>query len=292
MSFRTVVINKQCKLDFRMNYMEIRQAESKKRIYLDDIEVLMIENPAISLTGCLLSELMRRKVKVIFCDHRHNPQSELISYYGAYDSSRKVRRQLDWSQEVKGAVWTAIVTEKIRQQGSFLKELGYEREAGLLSSYVEEMTFCDEHNREGHAAKVYFNALFGMSFSRDDDSHINAALDYGYTVITALFNREITALGYLTQLGLFHDNIFNAFNLSCDLMEPFRILLDRYVYARVKKWNVFSVEEKHELLEILQAEVKISSRQQVFTNAVHIYVQSVFNALEEADVGKICFYQL
>ena len=66
MSFRTVVINKHCKLDFRMNYMEIRQPEGKKRIYLDEIEVLIVENPAISLTGCLLSELMKRKVKVIF----------------------------------------------------------------------------------------------------------------------------------------------------------------------------------------------------------------------------------
>jgi len=51
MSFRTVVINKHCKLDFRMNYMEIRQPEGKKRIYLDEIEVLIVENPAISLTG-------------------------------------------------------------------------------------------------------------------------------------------------------------------------------------------------------------------------------------------------
>ncbi|MBE6102328.1 MAG: type II CRISPR-associated endonuclease Cas1 [Selenomonas ruminantium] len=292
MSFRTVVITTHCKLDFRMNYMEIRQADSKKRIYLDDIEVLIIENPAISLTGCLLSELMNRKVKIIFCDHKHNPQAELVSYYGSYDSSRKIRRQLEWGEKIKVAVWTAIVTEKIRQQRLFLEELGHEQEAGLLSSYTDKMTAGDIHNREGHAAKVYFNAVFGMDFSRDDDCFINAALDYGYTVITALFNREITAMGYLTQLGIFHDNIFNPFNLSCDLMEPFRILLDRYIYEHKERWKDFGVDEKRDLLRILQSEIKIAGCKQIFTNAVHMYVQSVFNALEESDERRIRFYQL
>ena len=37
------------------------------------------------------------------------------------------------------------------------------------------------------------------------------------------------ANGYITQLGLFHDNMFNQFNLGSDLMEPFRILVDKKV---------------------------------------------------------------
>ena len=168
MSFRTVVINKHCKLDFRMNYMEIRQPEGKKRIYLDEIEVLIVENPAISLTGCLLSELMKRKVKVIFCDGKHNPQGEVVSYYGGYDSARKLRRQLSWSDETKGEVWTAIVTEKIRQQAQFLHELEHEREAGLLDGYVAEMAYMDKHNREGlaHTAiltKPYYLGVFELT---------------------------------------------------------------------------------------------------------------------------------
>ena len=231
MSFRTVVINKHCKLDFRMNYMEIRQPEGKKRIYLDEIEVLIVENPAISLTGCLLSELMKRKVKVIFCDGKHNPQGEVVSYYGGYDSARKLRRQLRWADEIKGEIWTAIVTEKIRQQARFLHEMEHEREAGILDGYVSEIAYRDKHNREGLAAKVYFAALFGEEFHRDDLSPVNAALDYGYAILLSLVNREITALGYLTQLGIFHDNIFNPFNLSSDLMEPFRILVDRWIVS-------------------------------------------------------------
>ena len=289
MSFRTVVINKHCKLDFRMNYMEIRQPEGKKRIYLDEIKVLIVENPAISLTGCLLSELMKRKVKVIFCDGKHNPQGEVVSYYGGYDSARKLRRQLSWSEKNKGTVWTVIVTEKIRQQAQFLHELEYEREAGLLDGYISEIVYLDKHNREGLAAKVYFAALFGDDFHRDDLSPVNAALDYGYAILLSLVNREITALGYLTQLGIFHDNVFNQFNLSSDLMEPFRVLVDRWIVAQGIK--EFSLTEKHRLVELLQSEVRIAGTKRVFTDAVRMYVQSVFKALEEADVSLICFYE-
>ncbi len=71
----------------------------------------------------------------------------------------------------------------------------------------------DSTKREGHAAKVYFNALFGMDFTRADDNPINAALNYGYSMILSAINREITAAGYLTQIGIFHQNTFNPFNL-------------------------------------------------------------------------------
>ena len=41
-------------------------------------------------------------------------------------------------------------------------------------------------------------------------------LDYG--ILLSCFNREVIANGYITQLGLFHNNMFNQFNLASDLM--------------------------------------------------------------------------
>ena len=289
MSFRTVVITKRCKLDVRMNYMEIRQVDGKKRIFIDEISILIIENPAISLTGCLLSELIRKKIKVIFCDERHNPQAELISYYGSHDSSRKLRHQLRWSDEIKNEVWMRILSEKIRMQAIFLRDLEKNEASQLIFSYLNELTDTDEHNREGHAAKVYFNALFGLDFTRDNDCVINAALNYGYAILLSLMNREVVSAGYLTQLGLFHDNVFNPFNFSCDLMEPFRILIDRFVYEM--KFQEFSTIEKHKMLEILKKEVVVENAKQIFTNAIHIYVQSIFRALSEGESSLIQFYR-
>lgn len=288
MSFRTVVITNRCKLDIRMNYMVVRGEEVTK-VLLDEIDVLIIENPAVSLTGCLLEALISKKVKVIFCDSRHNPQSELVPYYGSHDCSRKIRNQLKWPEKLQGEIWTMIVKEKIRKQGKFLSDLGYEAEAGILRKYVEELVYQDESNREGHAAKVYFNKIFGMDFTREQDSAVNAALDYGYSLILSVFNREVAGNGYLTQIGLFHDNIYNPFNLSSDLMEPYRVLVDRIVYQN--KFVQFKTEEKHVMMTLLKSEVVINNTRQVLINAIKIYVKSVFDALFYEDASQVAFYE-
>ncbi|XOQ51769.1 MAG: CRISPR-associated endonuclease Cas1 [Succiniclasticum sp.] len=290
MSYRTVVVTHRCKLDLRMNYLEIRQVDDKKRVLMDEISTLILENPAISLTGCLLSALLAKKVNIILCDSQHNPQGTILPLAGSHDSTRKIRQQLSWNTEQRGLVWTAIVKEKIRQQSLFLQELEKKREAELLESYLTAIRFKDETNREGHAAKVYFNALFGLDFTRDADIPTNSALNYGYALLLSLINREICACGYLLQLGLFHDNIFNPFNLSCDLMEPFRILVDRYV--KNAEYTAFGTEEKHDLLNILNQEVQIKNTKQVLPNAVKIYVKSVFQALNQGDVSALEFYRV
>lgn len=289
MSWRTVVISSRCKLDTKMGYMVVR-GEEIRRIFLDEIAVVIVENPAVAMTGCLLSELMTRKIKVIFCDNRHTPQGELVPYYGSHNTSRKLRMQIAWDETVKGAVWGNIIAEKIRQQAGFLLELERHDEAELLDSYIGQIEFQDATNREGHAAKVYFNAVFGMDFSRRSDHPINAALNYGYSILLSAFNREIAACGYATQLGLHHGNVFNQFNLSSDLMEPFRILIDRTVYR--EDMQELSTQNKRTLANVLNGQVLINGTRQTVMAAIGIYVRSVFDALTEKDPTRIRFYRV
>ena len=287
MSWRTVVVSSSAKLDYQMGYLVVRK-DTTTKIHLGEIRTLLIESTAVSLTAALLSELVKKKVKVIFCDEKRNPSAEMMPYYGSHDCSLKIKRQTAWSDDIKGAVWTEIVFEKIRQQKCLLQELG-KNEAILLQEYLGEIEYGDATNREGHAAKVYFNALFGKSFTRTDDLLINAALNYGYSILLSAFNREIVLNGYLTQLGLFHDNMFNQFNLGSDLMEPFRPLVDYIVRSLMPQ--KFEREEKLEILRILQQEVTIAGRREVVNNAIKIYCKSVFDALNENDTSLIKFYK-
>lgn len=288
MSWRTVVISKRAKLDLQLGYMVVR-GESTTKIVLNEISTLLIESTAVSITTSLLCELTKRKVKVIFCDEKRNPSSELIGYYGSHDTSNKLRKQLEWKKKTKEAVWTEIATEKIRKQKELLELYGKE-EAELLSSYLSEITWNDETNREGHAAKVYFNALFGMNFTRTEDNFINAALNYGYSIILSAFTREIVANGYVTQLGLFHDNMFNQFNLASDLMEPFRVLVDQEV--KQMKLLEFEHEQKMQLVNLLNREVRIDGKIQYVNNAIKIYCRSIFDALNEDDSALVRFYKI
>lgn len=289
MSWRTVVVSKSAKLDYQMGYMVVRQEETTK-IFLNEISTVLIETTAVSITGSLMCELMKNKIKVVFCDEKRNPSSELVPYYGSHDTSAKIRNQVAWSDEIKAIVWTEIVTEKIRKQKEVLERIGKADEAMLLQSYLEEIQYGDSTNREGHAAKVYFNALFGKDFTRTSDCNINAALNYGYSIILSAFTREIVANGYITQIGLFHDNMFNQFNLASDLMEPFRPLVDQAVYDM--ELSVFESEEKMQLVNILNHTVHINDRSEYVNNAVKIYCKSIFDALCDKDVAMIKFYSV
>ena len=287
MSWRTVVISSNAKLDYQMGYMVVRRMDTLK-IHLSEMEILLIESTAVSLTAALLAELSKKKIKVIFCDEKRNPSSELISYYGSHDTSTKIRTQITWKDDVKKAVWTEIVAEKIRKQAEHL-EFWNLRESEMLYGYIGEIQFADSTNREGHAAKVYFNALFGLDFTRTEENSTNAALNYGYSLLLSTFNRCITANGYLTQLGLFHDNMFNPFNLASDLMEPFRPIVDWRV--KVMQPNKFEREEKMEVLGILQSDVQINGRNEFLNNAIKIYCKSIFDAINQEDLSEIKFYK-
>ena len=287
MSWRIVVISKRAKLDLQLGQMVVRGEEVTK-IVLSEISTILIESTAVSLTASLIAELAKRKIKVIFCDEKKNPSCELVNYYGSHDTSNKVRKQINWKKNTKEAVWTEIVSEKIRKQKELLELLGKE-ESDLLESYLKEIAWNDGTNREGHAAKVYFNALFGLEFTRTEDNLINAALNYGYSIILSAFTREIVANGYITQLGVFHDNMFNQFNLASDLMEPLRGFIDAIVIKLMP--TEFNRDIKLSLIELLSKDVKINDTIQTFSAAVRIYCKSVFEALRIQAANEIRFIE-
>ena len=214
---------------------------------------------------------------------------KLLPYYGSHDTSIKLKKQIHWKDSIKETVWTEIVAEKIRKQAQDLAEKKYTAQADMLVQYGKELEAADATNREGHAAKVYFNALFGMNFTRSEENSINAALNYGYGIILSCFNREIVASGYMTQLGLFHDNMFNQFNFASDLMEPFRVLVDRKVADMMPA--KFEREERMALIYLLQDRVEIEGKSNFVNNAVKIYCRSVFDALNEGDISLLKFYK-
>lgn len=286
MSWRTVVITKRAKLSYKNDYLIIRN-EDVKMIHLSEINTLIIDSTAVSITSYLISEMLSRKIKIIFCDEKRNPQGEVVSYYGSHNSSERIYNQIGWSDYSK-VVWTRIIQEKILNQAKHLKSINnvnYEK----LIIYAKDLVLFDETNREGHAAKVYFNSLFGKEFSREDQNDTNYALNYGYAIILSQFNKEITANGYLTQLGIKHHNIFNYFNLSSDLMEPFRPLIDKIVKDNFKQ--KFDGGMKVKLVDVLNHKVRIKNKDLYVSNAISVYVKSVINAIEKKNVDLIDFFE-
>lgn len=284
MRFRTVIVSSHSKLEYALNYLVYKTVDEVKRIHIHEIHTLIIESTTVSITSALLAELIKQKVKVIFCDEKRNPSSELIPYYGDSISYQRINEQIKWKENIKHLVWQKIVQEKIKQQ-AFVLSKKMPDEAIILSNYAKEVELDDVTNREGHAAKFYFNRLYGENFSRGSSDKINTFLNYGYTLLLSQFNRYIVAKGYLTQLGIHHKNPFNPFNLSCDLMEPFRPFIDS------KVTDLSEDNFKNKLISFLNHPVYIHGKKQTLIHAIQIYCSSVFLALNTGKIECIQFLE-
>ena len=228
--YRNVVISSPCKLQYRGGYLEVRKEDDTTRIHLGEISSVVLQTNQVFVSAYLLSELAKSKVSFVVSDEKCNPIGQYLPLYGAHNTSKKIAEQIDWTEPAKKRVWQRVVRDKIAHQAALLTARAREPQGEQLRDIVPEVRSGDSTNREGHAARLYFGALFGQDFSRDKEIPLNAALNYGYAIILSAVSREVVARGYLTQVGICHRNEYNQFNLSCDLMEPFRPIVDRVVF--------------------------------------------------------------
>ncbi|OJG19242.1 CRISPR-associated protein [Enterococcus canis] len=251
-------------------------------IHLSEIDILLLETTDISITTMLIKRLTDENIDLIFCDDKRLPIGRISSFYGRHDSTLQLQKQIEWDKKLQGSVWTNIIAQKISNQMIYLRACGFEEKANSLKNLLEGLEIFDPTNREGHAARIYFNTLFGNDFTRESSNAVNAGLDYGYTLIMSMFAREIAKSGCLTQLGLKHSNQFNDFNLASDLMEPFRPLVDQIVYQhRTEDFPVI----KRMLFTLFTENYSYNKQAMFLTNIISDYTKKVIRVLNNKAEG-------
>lgn len=288
MSFRTVVIQKQSKLNYKNKFLVVKQENDEKYIHLSEIDTIIVDSISVSISAYLLKELSDNKINIIFCDEKHNPFGELKSFYSKHNTSKKILEQINWSKDKKDYIWMRIIKNKIINQSLLLRKIHSDKYE-LLLSYSDTVKSNDKTNREGHAAKVYFNSLFGKGFNRGMDVPINSALNYGYAILLSNFSKEIVSNGYLTQLGIHHKNEFNEFNLSCDLMEPFRVIIDNFVYFNSEK--NFDLEYKMNIVNLFNNKFIYKNKKYTLKDIIKMYVKNTLESLDNENYEDFIFYE-
>lgn len=282
MGWRTVIVNTHSKLSYKNNHLIFKDASRTELIHLSEVDILLLETTNIVLSTMLIKRLVDENILVIFCDDKRLPTAYLMPYYGRHDSSLQLSRQIAWNEDVKAEIWTTIIAQKILNQAFYLGSCGFLEKSQSVIDLYHGLDLFDPSNREGHAARIYFNTLFGNDFSREQDSDINAALDYGYTLILSMFAREIVLSGCMTQFGLKHANQFNQFNLASDIMEPFRPIIDRIVY---ENRNSSFVKIKRELFTIFSDTFHYNDKDMYLSNIISDYTKKVIQALNQPEKG-------
>ena len=282
MGWRTVIVNTHSKLSYKNNHLIFKDASRTELIHLSEVDILLLETTDIVLSTMLIKRLVDENILVIFCDDKRLPTAYLMPYYGRHDSSLQLSRQIAWNEDVKAEIWTTIIAQKILNQAFYLGSCGFLEKSQSVIDLYHGLDLFDPSNREGHAARIYFNTLFGNDFSREQDSDVNAALDYGYTLILSMFAREIVLSGCMTQFGLKHANQFNQFNLASDIMEPFRPIIDRIVY---ENRNSSFIKIKRELFTIFSDTFHYNDKDMYLSNIISDYTKKVIQALNQPEKG-------
>lgn len=279
LAFRTVVLDTPCRCTYQGGYLVVRQEDKQTRVHLGEISSIMLGTEQIFLSAYLLAELAKLKIPVIVTEEKHNPVGEYLPLYGAHNCSKCMLEQLAWGEVIKKQVWRSIVHHKILQQAAILSFFDCANESKTLTEYALHIKAGDGTNREAIAARLYFRTLFGSEFTRDLDTPLNASLNYGYSILVSAINREIVSHGYLTQIGIFHHNEYNHFNLSCDFMESFRPVIDKIVYENFN--HVFDATIRHILCAFTDHKLIYNDGVYKVESVIKMYVDDCLSALNK-----------
>lgn len=220
-------------------------------IPIEDIGMVVIEHQQVIATLPLLNAFTDGGVQVVFCNAKGMPSFMLQSFEGGNLQGETLRNQIACGEVLKKQLWKQIVEVKIKNQAAVLDKVG--QDGSILKPLYSNVKSGDADNREGIAARFYFQQLFGADFLRDRELlGINALLNYGYAILRAAVARAIVSSGLFPAIGLFHHNRSNAFPLADDLMEPYRPFVDEIVYdLAIKGQTDLTKETKAQLLLVL-----------------------------------------
>lgn len=290
MTWRVVHVSQSEKMRLKLGNLLVQKMGQEFTVPLSDISIIVAEGGDTVVTLRLLSALSKYNIALVVCDNEHLPTGIYHSQNGRFRAYKRLKEQMDWSQKQKDKAWQIVTYYKINNQedvlAMFEKSLDNIR---LLSDYKEQIEPGDRTNREGHAAKVYFNELFGKQFVRvtqQEADVINAGLNYGYAIMRAQMARIVAGYGLNGLLGIFHKNEYNQFNLVDDLMEPFRQIVDVWVYDNLRDQEFLKYEYRLGLTDLLNAKIKYGKETCSVTVAMDKYVKGFIKYISEKDSSK------
>jgi CRISPR-associated protein Cas1 len=192
------------------------------------------------------------------------------------------------TDDFKELLWQKITAEKIKNQARCLRLAGLKNDAEKLEEIAITVIPGDKNNREAFASQIYFKALFGSYFVRNDDDITNSALNYGYTIIRSAFCKTLVAYGYNCVLGIHHTGDRNPYNLADDMMEPLRPLVDFWTDSHCSELvDKLSRTNRNDIIRLVNQVIMWNGKKMRVRYAIDKYVSSLTTAINNNDQSKL-----
>lgn len=214
---------------------------------------------------------------LLTCDESHIPNGALLAFNPHHRQLQQMRYQLDWTEPFKKRCWQELIRQKIANQKSNLQTIGDTDNAERLEILRQSVQSGDVDNREAVAARIYWRAYFGAQFKRQSEHWHSSALNYGYAVIRSAIAKHLTAAGFLPAIGLHHRSQLNGWNLADDLLEPFRPIVDRYVYQLPAESGAkeLTIQDRQRLAALLTHDCYVDEQRVNMLLATELMVQAL-----------------
>ena len=291
MGWRSIMVENAAHISVRQAQLLI-EGEQNISLPLEDLNIVLIESRQVQLSSAALSAMAREGVALMVCDDRHLPCGVLLPYAQHSRSLAVARLQVQASEARKKRLWQQIVKTKIPNQPCGLRLRGLQKDAAALDALGRAVSSGDAGNMEAIAAAAYFRALFGPDFTRGQENGINAVLNYGYALLRALTARTLAVYGFLACFGLCHRSELNPFNLTDDMMEPLRPVVDLYAAQHASEDMILSPQEKRKLFSLLGQSMLSGGQRHAISSAVERSVQSLVRALQLAGQPSLMLPEL
>lgn len=283
MGWRVVYIEESQRLSLYLDNLKVHLNEDQEiLIPLKDINSLICDNYKMTMTVQLLNQCAENNINVVICGIDHQPKMMMIPHSAHHTMSLVLRKQINWDDAKKQLLHQQIIQCKILNQVRVLKlKLIDDSRLVRIESFISEVEPGDPGNREGLAAKMYFNLMFGSDFIRFENDPVNAGLNYGYAILRSQISKIIYSKGLNASIGIFHKGPSNMFNLSDDIIEPFRPIIDSYVYDHLRLANEFNATHRKDLIRLTTEKISINNQSHTIFNAMNIMIESIIKYFDD-----------
>ena len=267
-------------LSISNNQLLILEDEREIKISLNDILAIIVENCHCRISAILQLRLAENNIPLIICNEKHQPTLHSIALYNHFHLTVRINEQINWNINKKKELWSKIIENKINNQRNLLKHLSKsELSVARLETYrknvLENVDGSDQ--QEAIASRIYFQEIYGDKFKRFEDDGVNSALNYGYMVLRAIISSKIVAKGFHPSLGINHHSQFNSYNLSDDIIEVFRPIVDYVVYYNQEKEAKLSKELRQRCLLITCQKIYWTQKEYELPKVIDYYIDSIRN---------------
>lgn len=282
---RTLYFGNPCYLSKQNNQLSIKLEDDLKTVPIEDIGIIILDSPRITISNALLEAMVGNNVAVLTCNVKHMPFGLMLPLASHSEYTDRLKYQLNASLPLKKNLWQQTIKRKIRNQAALLTILDVDTEN--MNYWESQVKSGDPDNYEARAAAYYWDKIFEFNFKRHRfGDEPNNLLNYGYAILRAVVARSLVASGALPAQGIHHRNKYNAYCLADDIMEPYRPYVDRKILEimSLDSYNgELTTDIKRFLLGIPTMDILINNRK----SPLMVGIQQTTSSLMQCFEGSI-----